>query len=224
MRFIKSDERIKKDVVSRLSSDSRVDASGINMTVEDGKVVLNGTVPTYSNKFTAERISRNVFGVTAVDNQLVVEFPSSFTVPTDDEIRNSVEQMIKWNADVDEEEIVVNVDAGAVTLEGTVPTYWQRMQAEDSVSRARGVVDVTNKLAVVPTEKVTDDIIGERIMDRLEQSVPANVDDINVKVEEGEVTLTGVVPTYVIWHSVYETVRDTIGVVDIRDDISVSYA
>lgn len=71
--FIRSDERIREDINSRLTDDAYVDASDIDVTVEKGEVTLTGTVPDRSSKRRAEDISELVSGVTNVENRLRVK-------------------------------------------------------------------------------------------------------------------------------------------------------
>lgn len=215
------DEQIKQKIVDRMASDSRVDASDVKVMVDNGQVTLTGTVPTFTNKSVATDISWNVMGVIKVDNLLNVKFPTAFTIPTDSQIKSSIDQLLKWNADVDQDKVSVSVDGGVVTLEGSLPSYWQKIKAEEDASRASGVIDVINKLAVVPSQKVSDEIVGERVMDRIEQSNPLYVDRVTARVNAGKVTLSGSLPSYNIWRSIYDTTQNTLGVTDIMDNINI---
>jgi len=80
-----SDEKIKKDVVDQLYWDSRVDASDIDIEVDDGKVILKGEFPDYGSKASASSDAWTIEGVTAVENDIAVDYPSSMTVPTDED-------------------------------------------------------------------------------------------------------------------------------------------
>lgn len=220
---MKTDQQIKKDIVDRLKYDSRVDASNIKVKVDAGKVTLSGNTLTYSEKIAASDIAWYVSGVTSVEDQLTVEFPSTYTVPSDSDIKSNVNQMLDWNTDIDSDSIDISVTSGLVTLEGSVPTYWQKLQAENDAGRVNGVIGVTNKIAVVPTEEISDEIIGERLMDRIEQNAPAYVDEVNAKVEDGGVTLSGSVPTFAIWDDIFTTAVNTIGVTEVEDNINISY-
>jgi osmotically-inducible protein OsmY len=77
------DETIKKDVVGQLYWDSRVDASEINVTVDEGTVTLSGSVPTFLAREAATSDARLVHGVTWVDNQLRIVYPQPQTLPSD---------------------------------------------------------------------------------------------------------------------------------------------
>ncbi|MCE3283200.1 MAG: hypothetical protein K0Q66_1937, partial [Chitinophagaceae bacterium] len=70
--YQRSDERIKDDLNDRLSDDSFVDASEVDVTVEGCEVVLTGTVDSKEEKRRAEDIAERVSGVKNVENRLKV--------------------------------------------------------------------------------------------------------------------------------------------------------
>jgi hyperosmotically inducible periplasmic protein len=220
---MKTQEQIKQDIVNQLTWDSRVDSSNIKVTVDDGEVTLTGTVPSYTASSIAWDIANSVSGVRDVENLLTIKFPSAFLTPSDEQIASNIEQMLAWNYDVNEEDIAVTVKSGHVTLEGTVGSFWQKVSAESDAEYASGVLAVTNKLAVVPTDKISDKILGERIVNRIENSTIADLDKIDIVVEDGLVTLTGTVPSWYVWNSVYDAVQYTEGVIAIDDNLEIDY-
>jgi osmotically-inducible protein OsmY len=70
--YNRSDERIKEDINDRLSDDPWVDASDIEVTVNNGEVTLMGTVNERSAKRRAEDLAEAVSGVKNVENRLRV--------------------------------------------------------------------------------------------------------------------------------------------------------
>jgi hypothetical protein len=70
--YTRSEERIKEDVSDALSEDSFLDASGIEVSVKEGEVTLNGEVDSRYSKHRAEDLSEDVTGVTNVQNNLRV--------------------------------------------------------------------------------------------------------------------------------------------------------
>ena len=71
--FTRSDERIKEDINSRLTDDAYIDASEIEVVVENGEVTLTGSVGDRSSKRRAEDIAELVSGVSNVENRLRVK-------------------------------------------------------------------------------------------------------------------------------------------------------
>jgi osmotically-inducible protein OsmY len=70
--YQRSDDRIREDVCERLTMDHDVDATEIEVQVQDGVVTLNGTVHERHAKRIAEDICESVRGVKDVQNHLRV--------------------------------------------------------------------------------------------------------------------------------------------------------
>ena len=71
--YRRSDERIKEDVNDRLSDDYYIDASDVEVMVQNTEVTLTGTVRNRNDKRRAEDIAESVSGVTNVENRLRVK-------------------------------------------------------------------------------------------------------------------------------------------------------
>lgn len=194
MRVIRTDEDIKKDIVDELYWDDRVDASDVMVEVDCGVAILNGTVPSYTIRRVAEKAARTIRGVKAVENRLVVNLPTTLDKITDIEIDANVRSSLGWHSDIDATHIAVMVESGTVTLEGTVGRYWEKLEAEEVISKIGGVVDVENRLGVVPTKDVWDQSMAEAIVTALERSAGIDVKSVTVEVVEGRVRLSGTVP------------------------------
>jgi osmotically-inducible protein OsmY len=71
--FKRGDERIEEDVNEQLTRHSRIDASDIEVSVQNGEVTLRGHVDHRESKRLAEDIAESVFGVKEVSNQIKVK-------------------------------------------------------------------------------------------------------------------------------------------------------
>jgi osmotically-inducible protein OsmY len=71
--YTRTDERIKEDVHERLTEDSMIDATNIEVDVKSGEVFLKGTVKNRQEKRRAEDIIENISGVKNVENHVKVE-------------------------------------------------------------------------------------------------------------------------------------------------------
>jgi osmotically-inducible protein OsmY len=80
--YQRSKERIHEDVCDRLTVDDRVDASEIDVSVEDNEVILSGTVTTKEEKRRAEDIAESIAGVRNVENRIKVVRPGVGTTET----------------------------------------------------------------------------------------------------------------------------------------------
>jgi osmotically-inducible protein OsmY len=68
--YRRADERIQEDVCEFLTEDGLIDASGVEVSVEDGEVTLEGTVSSRAQKRRAEDLTEIVLGVVDVHNRL----------------------------------------------------------------------------------------------------------------------------------------------------------
>jgi len=71
--YTRSDERIREDISERLMLADGIDSSEVTVSVKDGKVSLEGTVPTRGMKHAIEDLADYTAGVTDVDNRIRVE-------------------------------------------------------------------------------------------------------------------------------------------------------
>jgi osmotically-inducible protein OsmY len=214
-------KQIKKDIVDQLYGDYRVDAAEVQVEVDGGQVTLTGAVPNLTARNAATADAWEIAGVKRVINLLTVRFPPSFSVPSDEAIEDSARATLAWSPAVYSETIDVSVTGGVVRLEGTVDAYWKRWKAENLASDLSGVREVENRLAVVPTESRLDQQIAEDIEAALVRSLHIDPDRVTVKVEHGKVRLTGSVETYYGRARAYEAAANTVGVIEIDNDIAV---
>lgn len=70
--YRRSDSRIQEDICDRLADDDYLDASDVEVKVENGEVVLNGTVESRNAKRRAEDLVESISGVKQVQNNLRV--------------------------------------------------------------------------------------------------------------------------------------------------------
>jgi len=72
-----SDERIYDDINDHLTQHSYINATEITVSVKDGEVTLEGTVPDRDQKNYAEEVAAEVHGVSHVTNMLKIKKPQS---------------------------------------------------------------------------------------------------------------------------------------------------
>lgn len=76
--YTRSDDRIKEDINDRLTDHSYLDASDIDVEVQNGEVTLSGFVNSRSDKRMAEDIVEDVSGVKNVENRLRIQQQNNF--------------------------------------------------------------------------------------------------------------------------------------------------
>jgi hypothetical protein len=71
--YKRSDDRIEEDINDRLTQHSMIDATDIEVSVQNGEVTLRGHVDHRETKRMAEEIAESVFGVKDVNNQIKIK-------------------------------------------------------------------------------------------------------------------------------------------------------
>ena len=75
--YRRSDERIREDIIDCLTEDSSIDASEVEIDVQNGEITLRGTVNDHGQKRRAEDMAETISGVSNVENRIRVR--SNFT-------------------------------------------------------------------------------------------------------------------------------------------------
>jgi osmotically-inducible protein OsmY len=121
-------------------------------------------------------------------------------------------------------EIAVAADAGLVTLRGTVESFSQRRAAGKDATSVDGVGDVDNQLKVSLTgsDRRDDDEIRGAALQKLIWDVEVPSDFLDVKVNDGWVTLQGHVSYQFETDAAYDDVTSLYGVVGVTNEIIVS--
>jgi osmotically-inducible protein OsmY len=112
-------------------------------------------------------------------------------IHTDEEIQKDVLAELKWDAQVQPNEIGVSVKDGVVTLTGWVDSYLKKWAAEDAAHRVGGVKAVANDIEVKLFSERTDADIAEAAVRALQWDASVPADKIQVTVSKGWVMLKG---------------------------------
>lgn len=215
-----SDQEAELAILDAAKLDPRLYSTNIEVEVGEGIATLRGTVDNMQAKQAAENIARNTMGVKSVNNRIKVytEFP-----PKDDEIRENVLHALARNSITESYQIVVDVNAGIVTLTGVVDSHLEKLEAENTAGKIKGVTGVNNNLhvekpysyyfwdelpfydwyfvpdissRVISVSTIDDEEIKRNVQNELLWSPFIDQENINVSVNNGKVTLTGTVPTH----------------------------
>ena len=128
-----------------------------------------------------------------------------------------------WEPSVEAAHIGVAVNAGVVTLTGHVQSFPQKIAAERTVARVKGVKAVAEELEVkLPYDirRGDEDIAGAAI-ERLAWDASVPRDAIDIRVEKGWVTLDGEVDWQFQKQAAARAVRTLIGVVGVSNQIEI---
>jgi osmotically-inducible protein OsmY len=145
---------------------------------------------------------------------------------TDTQLHRDVLEELRWDSRVDETEVGVEVDAGVVTLTGTVTSWAKRLAAQEAVRRVIGVLDVANdiKVKVPGSQARTDTEIAQAVRRALEWDVYVPDEKIASTVADGWVTLEGAVDSWSQRADAERAVRNLTGVKAVINKITVTAA
>ena len=141
---------------------------------------------------------------------------------TDEEILRDVRDTLAWDSRIDDTNIKVEVENGAVRLSGHVGLYAEKLIAAEDAWRIKGVREVINELGVSPQPARSDAEITEDIMRAFRWDDRVDERNITVHVAGGAVRLTGTVRSATEKRAAEQDVWHVRGVVELEDELKVS--
>jgi osmotically-inducible protein OsmY len=141
---------------------------------------------------------------------------------SDEQLHQDVLWELKWDSRVTELEVGVELDAGIVTLTGTVDSFAKKLAAQEAAHRVCGVLDVANDIQVkIPNAySLTDTEIAQAVRNAMTWDVllPENIQSTVV---EGWVTLEGTVELLRERDDAERSVRNLRGVRGLTNNLHV---
>ena len=121
-------------------------------------------------------------------------------------------------------EIAVSADGGAVTLRGTVERFSQRRAAVADARKIDGVYEVDDELKVslAGADRREDDEIRGVALQALIWDTDVPSDTVDVKVDDGWITLKGDVSFQFESDAAYDDVASLYGVYGVTNEIKVN--
>ena len=112
---------------------------------------------------------------------------------SDSEIERDVRDELRWDPDLNADDIALSVKNGVVTLAGFTPSYSDKFEAEAAAKRVAGVLAVANDIEVrLPAiDQRPDPDIARDAVSALKAQLPISYDRIKVIVKNGWVYLEG---------------------------------
>jgi osmotically-inducible protein OsmY len=191
---MKGTELIQRNVLDELAWDPEVDSTTIAVTVaDDGIVRLSGDVGSFGEKLAAEKAAQRIMGVKALVDDLTVRLTPGLLLP-DEQIARAAIDALRLNVAVPRGTVTITVEDGWITLAGQVPWFYQRRAAEKAVRYLHGVKGVMNLVAV--EVKPSKSNIKRRIEGAFKRSARIDSAQVTVEVQDGTVTLEGVVASW----------------------------
>ena len=140
-----------------------------------------------------------------------------------EDLQKDVQDAISYEPLLNAAEIGVTVKDGIVTLTGTVDSYVKKSEAEDAAKNVAGVKAVVENIQIKfnHTSKIDDNEIATEVLNAFKWNWEIPNDKVQVKVEDGWVTLQG----ELVWNYQKEAARKCvsrlIGVKGVIDNMKI---
>ena len=220
-----NDSTITLELRRQLIENEIVESHLVDIETDDGVVTLSGTVNHLLAKDQAEEIAAEMRGVKEIHNDLVVK-P---VLRTDKAIKEDVIDALAVDPAADSYELKVSVENGIVELSGeseSIPESHIAIQVAKSV---KGVIGVINDIDIDYKLDRNRNEIKAEIQRSLELNPAVEEEQIDVRVSNGIVTLTGTVGSLAekreasleAWTTGVKKVNDTGLVVDWESAVAI---
>ena len=141
----------------------------------------------------------------------------------DKRLQQDVIDELDFEPSVNAAHIGVTANNGVVTLSGHAASYAEKTAAERAAKRVKGVQAIAQEIEVrYPSDKKTaDDEIAGRVVSILQWSAVVPRDSVQVKVQDGWVTLTGQVNWQFERGAAEAEIRRLSGVAGVMNSIAI---
>lgn len=197
----------------------------VQATVDDRVVTLSGTVANYRNYLEAIHMARSIGSVNGVVAHIAVNAPA---LP-DSQLRQQIAERLTYDRIGMGQifnDLSVSVRDGIVTVSGEVRDYSDRDSALNIIADTKGVRGVVDHIRVAPTSQFDDQIRFEAA--RAIYGNPAlrrywlnPAHPIRIVVDNGHVTLEGVVDSQVDKQLAQAAVSSVPGVFSVKNNLFV---
>jgi len=231
------DPDTSRKVKTALGLSKRLAPFDINITTSDGVATLTGQVPSEDIKSLAGEIARDTAGVRDVKNEISVDpaaQPSTESVHVEDlEIRVAILEALARSREIGGKNIDVKVENRSVTLSGSVETPTQRNGAEQIARAVDGVAGVTNNLVVTNPQAASEPPaataapadsnaeLAKRVEFELYRTNAFNTSTMQVRAEDGAITLAGTVRSRAEQLLAERVVQSVSGVKKVTNELKV---
>jgi len=217
---MRSNEELQKNVQDAIKWEPLLKAAEIGVIAKDGVITLSGIVNSYAKKMEAENAAKNVAGVKAVVEKIIIDYGEFVTID-DNKIAEEVLNAFKWNWDIPNNTLKVKVEDGWVTLEGVLEWNYQKDAARHAAGKQIGVKGVVTE--VVVRSESGDEVEKTDIELALARNWSVSTQNIMVRVVGNRVTLTGTVQSLYQKDEAARIAWNAPGVWNVDNELDIEY-
>lgn len=215
---MKTDSQLQINVMEELKWEPSVNHEHIGVAVSDGIVTLSGNVPSFIEKYNAEKAAGRVAGIQVIIEKIEVKLPGTM-IRDDEDIAKAIVDQFQWSSLIPHDKIKVKVSSGWVNLSGEVIWEYQRKAAEKLVRELTGVKFITNDIKLKPMLDAS--FLKEKIEKALLRAAEHESKQIEVDVRGSRVTLSGYIRSFSEMKAVEGTVWAAPGVTEVQDNLKL---
>lgn len=146
------DKEVEEAVFCLLDANSEIDSNAINVSIENGKVQLEGKVNSYWKKDKIRTMASQIKGVISLSDNIDV-IPSEKI--EDNEIIESLKTAMANSVHIDAEKVLLEVKGGIVELSGVLSSLSSYNAVIKLVKSTKGVIDIKDSLKWILRYKTT---------------------------------------------------------------------
>jgi osmotically-inducible protein OsmY len=212
-----TDEQIQT-IVNHDLTDKQIET--VHVEVHDGIVTLTGQVKSAWERDTAIEIARNVHDVKDVKSELTV-----MTGESDSSLAYRLGATIDYNVfNTMFDTVSGTVKDGVVTLTGWVTMGYKAQEIAKSVSKVPGIKEVHDEIKVLPASPNDDQLraqLASAIYNEMPELANQRVPPIRIIVNNGRVTLVGVVRNKIDRIRAEHAARGMFGVFSVDNQLQI---
>lgn len=139
----RNDLDIAESAVSALKLNVLIPKDKVQVTVDNGWIVLEGEVDWQYQRGAAEEALRPMLGVKGIMNKIHVKPGARAS-----DVKSKIQSALVRNAQIDANNITVETDGGTAILRGHVRSWAEKEQAESAAWSAPGITMVKNDVSI----------------------------------------------------------------------------
>lgn len=143
---IPSDNDLKEAMYCLLDANSEINSNDVNVSIDNGKVILDGKVNSYWKSYSIKKMASQISGVISVVNNISIQPDKKIS---DDEISKSIKIAMQKSVHVDANEVNLEIQDGKVMLSGTLHSKSEYEAVLKIIRTTKGVLEINNNLKFI---------------------------------------------------------------------------